>query len=70
MMSSTRHDDESGVGVKGRPGAQGGEDDREEYVTSHPKMTKLKEVVLEHFEKFSTGEFKGYLLTLLPWNLF
>ena len=37
---------------------QGGGEDREEYVTSHPKMTKLKEVVLEHFEKFSTGEFK------------
>ncbi|XP_054758508.2 Fanconi anemia group M protein-like [Lytechinus pictus] len=35
--------------------ATGSKVEEEEYVMSHPKMTKLKEVVLEHFEKFTSG---------------
>lgn len=40
----------------GSKGVGGCKEEEEEYVTSHPKITKLKEVVLEHFEKFTSGK--------------
>eukprot|EP00057_Strongylocentrotus_purpuratus_P017531 XP_011672005.1 PREDICTED: LOW QUALITY PROTEIN: Fanconi anemia group M protein [Strongylocentrotus purpuratus] len=38
----------------GSKGIGGCKEEVEEYVSSHPKITKLKEVVLEHFEKFTS----------------